>query len=66
MYKYAVAIIADITATMADRIKTEIDSEKTEVKKTNSVGDKAMLWVQCGRQGYVMGTYKLCTCLIIL
>jgi len=55
VYKDAVAIIADKTATMADRIMTEIDSEKTEVKKTNSVGDEA-----------VMGTYKLRTCLIIL
>ena len=44
MYKDAVAAVADKIAAMADRIGTEIesDSEKTEVKKTNSAGYKAM------------------------
>ena len=43
--KDAVAAVTDKIAAMADRIGMEIesDSEKTEVKMTNSVGDKAML-----------------------
>jgi len=47
VYKDAVAIIADKTATMAGRIKTEINltAKRPKSKKTNSVGDKAMLWV---------------------
>ena len=43
--KDAIAAVADKIATMADRIGMEIesDSKKTEVKKMNSVGDKAVL-----------------------
>jgi len=45
VYKDAVAAVVDKIAAMADRIRTEIesDSEKTEVKKMNSVGYKAIL-----------------------
>ena len=47
MYKDAVAAVADKIAAMADRIGTEIesDSKKTEVKKTNSAGYKAMFYM---------------------
>ena len=42
--KDAVAAAADKIATMTDRIRTEIesDSEKTKVKKANSVGDEIL------------------------
>jgi len=45
VYKDAVAIIADKTATMAEESRRRLTAKRPKSKKTNSVGDKAMLWV---------------------
>ena len=62
--KAGVAVLEGKIAAMTDRIVTLTDGEKTEVKKTDSAGDKILEWTKV-HSGYVIEACKLCTCILL-